>query len=52
MNLRSCFLSNLMITSCETLVGYELQKAPKFNNQSKELIDSMICNSIMNCYKI
>ena len=25
-----------MITSYETLVGYELQKAPKLNNQSKE----------------
>ena len=36
MSLRSCFLSNLMMTSYKTLVHYELQNVPKFNNQIKE----------------
>ena len=35
-SLRSCFLSNLTMTSYETLVGYELQNVPKFNSQIKE----------------
>ena len=37
-----------MITSYETLVGYELQKVPKFNRQSKE---SSFVSKLMSLYE-